>query len=283
MHTLPETAANHRFTLLCIGAHPDDCELQCSGTAAKFVARGARAVIVSVTDGRSGHHQMAPEAVAARRKLEAAAGARAIGAESRILGAPDGALEPTLEYRRRMITLVREVKPDLIMTNRPNDYHPDHRYTSLLVQDSAYMFMVPHVVPEVAALEYNPVILYWQDRFSYPREFRADIAVSVDEVYERKFAMLDSHESQVYEWLPWIDRYPEPVPPASDAAARREWLARFLASGRGPTTAERFRSRLAERYGTDAAAAVVHAEAFELCEYGAQPSRKELEAIFEGM
>lgn len=272
---------NNPLTILCIGAHPDDCEFSCSGTAAKFAAKGARIIITSVTDGRSGHHELPVGAVIEQRREESIAAAAVIGAESRNLGAPDGALEATLEYRYKVIRLVREIRPDLIITNRPNDYHPDHRYTSLLVQDSAYMFMVPHVVPEVQALEYNPIILYWGDTFTYPREIRPDIVVDIDDVLDTKRAMLAAHESQVYEWLPWIDRYPDPPP--SDVTVRGPWLKTYLSNRSGPTYAERFRERLCERYGEASGAKVVDAEVYELCEYGARPNLEDLELMFTGI
>lgn len=278
-----DNAPENQLTVLCIGAHPDDCEFQCSGTAAKLVARGDRVVLVSMTDGRSGHHEMTPADVVERRRGEAAAGAMVIGAESRVLDAPDGALEVTLERRYEIIRLVRELSPDLIVTNRPNDYHPDHRYTSLLIQDSAYMFMVPHVCPEVPALAFNPVILYWVDSFTHPREIRPDIAVDIDDIIDTKLDMLAAHESQVYEWLPWIEHYPKPVPPETDASGRRAWLREYYDARYRPSTADRFRGRLVERYGADRGGRVVEAEVFELCEYGAQPSHDELEAIFTGM
>lgn len=269
------------FTLLCIGAHPDDCEFQCSGLAAKCADAGARVVIVSVTDGRSGHHELSPDQVAAVRRGEHAAGAAVIGAEHRILGAPDGRLEADLDRRAEMIRLVREVAPDVVITNRPNDYHPDHRYTSLLVQDSAYMFMVPHVVPEVLALSYNPIILYWVDSFTYPREIRPDLVVDIDDVFETKLDMLAEHESQLFGWLPWVERYSEAPP--EEPTARREWLRRYYRSRYSPSTADRFRAPLVARYGADHGASVVEAETYEICEYGARPSDEELEGVFEGV
>ena len=271
------------MTVLCVGAHPDDCEFQCSGAAAKWAKRGDRVYYLSVTDGRSGHHLLAPQEVADRRRTEAQRAAAVIGAESRCLGAPDGALMPSLEYRYALIGMVREIKPDVIITNRPNDYHPDHRYTSLLVQDSAYMFMVPHVVPEVPALAYNPVILYSVDRFTFPREIRADVAISIDDVFETKLTMLAAHESQMFEWLPWIERYPDEPPPADRTEERKSWLETYYRRRHVPSTADRFRDSLTERYGRKDGLAVVEAEVFEICEYGTRQTGTDLESIFEGL
>jgi LmbE family N-acetylglucosaminyl deacetylase len=265
-------------TILCIGAHPDDCELRCSGTAALWAKAGNRVIVVSMTDGRSGHHIMKDEEIAERRRKEAAEAAALIGSESRVLDTRDGHLEPTLENRFRVIRLVRDVCPDVIITNRPNDYHPDHRYTSLLVQDSAYMFMVPHVVPEVPALTYNPVIFYWADRFQYPREFKPDIVIDIDPAMDTKLAMLNEHTSQMYEWLPWIDRIDKPVP--DDPAARLSWLLWYYQRRNRPSIADRFRDFLVKRYGPARGNSVKEAEAFELCEYGTRPDPKGLNDLF---
>ena len=271
------------MTILCIGAHPDDCEIQCSGAAIKWAKKGHRVVFASVTDGRSGHHRLAPEEVVKLRAIESARAVEVFGGESINLGLPDGALEPTLSNRSKIIRLVRELEPAIIITNRPNDYHPDHRYTSLLVQDSAYMFMVPHVVPEVSALGFNPLILYWRDPFTVPREIRPDVAIGIDDVFELKLEVLSRHESQFFDWLPWIERYAGPVPPADDTEARRNWIRRFYQSRYYPSTADRNRDALVRRYGTEKGNAVVEAEVFEISEYGGHPEAEELIAIFEGM
>jgi len=71
-----------------------------------------------------------------------------------------------------------------VIANRPNDYHPDHRYTSILVQDSAYMVTVPFFCPDVPAPKKNPVFLHASDGFQRPNPFRADVAVDTDDVIE---------------------------------------------------------------------------------------------------
>jgi LmbE family N-acetylglucosaminyl deacetylase len=267
-------------TVLCIGAHPDDCEFRCSGTAALFAKAGDRVIFLSMTDGSSGHQIMKAGEIVERRKHEAARAATLIGAESRILDTPDGCLEASLANRFRVIALVRQLRPDLLITNRPNDYHPDHRYTSILVQDSAYMFMVPNVVPDIPPLDYNPVILYWADTFKSPREFQCSVAVDIDPVFEFKLDMLHAHESQLYEWLPWVGRVPEPVPP--EPVAKRAWLRYYYGLRNSPPIADRFRGILVARYGSRRGLAVREAEAFELCEYGSRPTPGELERMFSG-
>ncbi|MBI4604591.1 MAG: PIG-L family deacetylase [Planctomycetes bacterium] len=266
--------------VLAIGAHPDDCEVAAGGTAALWRRRGDAVRFVSVTNGNAGHHTMAPAELAARRAAEAAQAAAVIGIEHEVLSNDDGRLEPTLKRRLEVIRLIRRFGPDLILTHRPNDYHPDHRYTATLVQDSAYLVTVPRICPETPHLRENPAIAYFHDRFKRPCPFVADIAVDVDPVMDLKWAMLHAHASQFYEWLPYNDGTAGSVPPPeAGERARREWLERRW----GPVleaVAGQCRERLMERYGPDHAADIEFAEAFELSELGARPDRARLEAMF---
>src|SRR5205085_2988336 len=161
--------------------------------------------------------------LARRRKAEAAASGAVIGAAYEVLDNHDGELLPTLDNRRQIIRLMRSFRPDLVLTHRPNDYHPDHRYTSQLVQDAAYMVTVPPIVADTPHLERNPVIAYLPDDFQKPYPFQPTVAVDVSGVVDRIAAMLHCHASQFYEWLPYNGGYADQVP-ASDGA-RLEWLA----------------------------------------------------------
>lgn len=250
--------------LLIIGAHPDDADYAAGGTAALYRQQGHIVRMISLTDGGAGHHEQAGLALVRRRRTEAAAAGAVIGADYWTLESPDGGLLPTLENRRTVIRLIREFRPDLILTHRPNDYHPDHRYTSQLVQDAAYMVTVPAVAPEVRHLERNPVIAYLPDEFERPYPLMPNVAVDVGPVLDRIVDMLNCHVSQFYEWLPYNQGVLE-VP--SDAVQRREWLKVQIAE-RLRRQADRFRDVLIEIYGKDKGARIECAEAFEPCEYG---------------
>lgn len=256
--------------ILVFGAHPDDCEYTCGGTAALWSRAGHQVKFVSVTDGRSGHHLIPPEELVAIRIREAAEAARVLGAESEVLGFPDGSLEPGLDVRREVIRIEREFQPDVVMTHRPNDYHPDHRYTSQVVQDAAFMVTVPHVCPEFPALHRNPAIFYLQDEFQKPSPFRPDAIVVIDEVLDKKVDALACHHSQVYEWLPWIDGR-KTVP--EDAGERRAWLTRWAAA-RGRHLRQRFSGQI----GPGEPADVI--EVFEACEYGGTLSPESFTDLF---
>src|SRR2546427_830922 len=78
----------------------------------------------------------------------------------------------------------------------PDDYHPDHRYTGILVQDAAYMVTVPFICPETPPMKSNPIFMYYTDRFMKPNPSQPDIAVSIDAVMDKKLDALAVMESQ---------------------------------------------------------------------------------------
>ena len=266
--------SGQKLRIIAFGAHPDDCESRAGGTAAKYAALGHAVKFVAVTNGDAGHQTEGGGVLGARRRSEAREAARRIGIEAEVLDNHDGELLPTLEVRRQIIRKIREWKADIVLAPRPNDYHPDHRYTGVLVQDAAYMVTVPNICPEVPALRKNPVFFYFQDNFQRPNAFRPDVVVGIDDVLDKKLDMLDAHVSQVYEWLPWHDEKLEEVP--KDPVARRKWLAK---GNYAATISESVREASKKWYG-DQAASIRHAEAFELCEYGRRPSPEELRMLF---
>jgi LmbE family N-acetylglucosaminyl deacetylase len=269
------TAQDNRIRVIAFGAHPDDCDIRMAGTAAQFAAMGHLVKFVAVTNGDAGHQSQGGGALAKRRRAEAQEAGRRLGiAEYEVLDNHDGELLPSLHVREQIIRRIRQWNADLVLAPRPNDYHPDHRYTGILVQDAAYMVVVPNVAPDTPPLEKNPVFLYFQDHFQRPNPFRPDIAVAIDDVFDKKIAALDAHVSQFYEWLPWVDRRLDEVP--KDPAERRKWLAQE----RGGRITPEVRKALEKWYGPERAAKVQYAEAFEICEYGRQPSDAEIRQLF---
>jgi LmbE family N-acetylglucosaminyl deacetylase len=267
-------AAQSPIHVIVIGAHPDDCDIGAAGTAAKFAALGHKVKFLSVTNGDAGHQSIGGGMLANRRRAEAAESAKRLGIESEVLDNHDGELLPTVDVRKQIIRRIREWNADLVIAPRPNDYHPDHRYTGILVQDAAYMVVVPNVVPDVPPLRKNPVFVYVQDRFQRPNPFRPDVAISIDDVFDKKVAALDAYVSQMYEWLPWVDGDLEKVP--ADPEARKKWAAERMRRPLTPAIA----ASLAKWYGADRAKQIHSAEAFEICEYGRQPSDDDLRKLF---
>jgi LmbE family N-acetylglucosaminyl deacetylase len=267
-------AQDGKIRVIAFGAHPDDCEIRASATAALFAQQGHAVKFVSVTNGDAGHQSMSGAALAQRRKGEAKEAARRLGIEYEVLNNHDGELLPTLEVRKEIIRQIRKWNADIVLAPRPNDYHPDHRYTGVLVQDAAYMVVVPDVTPEVPPLRKNPVFLYYEDNFQRPNPFRPDVAVSIDQVLDKKIAALDAFVSQFYEWLPWVDGKLADVP--KDLVERKAWLAKARDREIGPAV----RASLVKWYGPEKGNATKYYEAFEICEYGAQPNEARIRQLF---
>lgn len=273
-------ADDGKLRIVVFGAHPDDAEFKAGGVAAKWAKLGHHVKLCSVTNGDIGHWQMAGGPLAQRRTAESAEVAKKLGVTSQVLDIHDGELEPTLENRKKITKVIREWKADLVIAHRPWDYHPDHRYVGILVQDAAYMVTVPFFCPDVPHLKKNPVFMYSSDMFQKPYPFRADVAVSIDDTFDQKIEALHELASQVYEGgAVGNEEFVRSAPPANDVAGRKAWLKQKWAE-RHVKEADRFRGTLTELYGEEKAKAVKFVEAFELCEYGRRPTPGELKQLF---
>lgn len=213
--------------LLVLGAHPDDAEVFAGGLVVRHCQAGSSVRIVSVTDGRSGHYSIPPDELVAIRRQEAQAAGEHVGAEYVTLDFPDGALEPTLEVRAALIREIREFRPDLVITHRLNDYHPDHRAVGTAVQDASYMVTVPHVCSDIPALNSDPVVAYMCDLFTRPNPMRVDVLLDVSHEFDLTVQMAGCHASQFFEWLPYHDGVLDRVP--ADKNERHEWLCQRFA------------------------------------------------------
>lgn len=271
----PEAFSQEKpLKIIMIGAHPDDCDIKGGGTAALFVQMGHQVKFVSVTNGDAGHMKEGGGILAKRRMAEAKEAGRRLGVTYDVLDHHDGELLATLPIRLEIIRLIRDWDADVVISHRSNDYHPDHRYTAILVQDAAYMVGVPNIAPDTPPLRKNPVFLYFQDNFQKPYPFKADIAVDITSVLDKKIDAMDAHESQFYEWLPWIGNYAAEVP--TDKGERKAWLK----SKRTVAPNAAVNEALKTWYGESKAMQIKYAEAFEICEYGSQPSKEEVKRLF---
>jgi len=255
-----------QLRILIIGAHPDDADIKAGGTAAQWCSLGHVVQLVSLTNGQAGHQTQYGAGLAQRRKAEAQAAAAVIGAAYEVLDHPDGELDDRLEYRQQVILLIRGFRPDLILTHRLTDYHPDHRFTGQLVQDASYLLTVPGICPETPHLARSPVILYFSDAFKKPCCFEPHVVVDIGAQLDRLIEMLDCHKSQFYEWLPYNAGYLDQVP--SGETERRCWLKERIARRIQPL-ADRYRELLRRTYGPERGSRVEYIEAFEVSEYGA--------------
>jgi N-acetylglucosamine malate deacetylase 1 len=274
-----KACAEEPIRVIVFGAHPDDAEYKAGGVAAKWAKAGHHVKLVSVTNGDIGHWEMAGGPLAQRRTAESKTVAERLGVTYEVLDIHDGELMPTLENRRWITRLIRDWKADLVICHRPWDYHPDHRYVGILVQDAAYMVTVPFFCPDVEPLQKNPVFLYSSDRFQKPYPFSADIAVAIDDVFEQKVDALLALESQTFEGgANGSAAFTASNPGRDEPAKRRAWL-RQIWHDRNSKEAERYRSSLEKFYGA-AAASIRYAETFEICEFGRQPSDDEIRRLF---
>jgi N-acetylglucosamine malate deacetylase 1 len=272
-----EVPNDGKLRVVVFGAHPDDAELRAGGVGAKWAAAGHHVKFVSVTNGDIGHWDMAGGALANRRTAEVNKAAQILGIKTEVLDNHDGELLPTLEIRRQLTRVIREWKADIVIGHRPNDYHPDHRYVGVLMQDAAYMVTVPFFCPDTPYLTRNPVFLFSEDRFQKPNPFEPSVVVAIDDVIEKKLDAIDALESQFFEG--GANGNASLIP--ADAAAReqRKKQVRQGFAGRF-ASAQRFRTQLASWYGKEKSDAFKYAEAFEVCEYGRQPSKDDLKRLF---
>ncbi len=262
-----------KINVIVFGAHPDDCDNDVGGTAILFSKMGHNVKFVSLTNGDAGHQDKGGGELAKIRIAEAKEAGKRFGVEYAVLDNHDGELMPTLENRLKVIREIRKWNADIVIAPRPNDYHPDHRYTGILVQDAAYLVIVPNVAPDVPPLKNNPVFLYSEDGFQKPNPFEPDIAVSIDEVFDQKIYAMAAHESQFFEWLPWTSGKLDTVP--EDEESRLKFLADWRSYAPNDATLK----SLKKWYG-DSASSTKHAEGFEICEYGKQPSDEEIRMLF---
>lgn len=257
------------YRFLVIGAHPDDSDLLAGGLAMKMLRKGHEVFFLSATDGSAGHHAMSREELLACRAGGSARAGEVLGLTYETLPIPDGELTADLSHRSMLMKRIREIAPDVILTHRTCDYHPDHRACGQLVMDCSYLVGVPLVCPETPALRKAPVILSLWDRFQNPMPFRADLCVPIDDVVERKIEATLCHVSQFYEWLPWVG-HQEDVLSAQTFAEKTERLHKRLH--------ERF-SMPAKLYADKLPEGTKYAEAFEWNEYGGELTDELIEVM----
>jgi LmbE family N-acetylglucosaminyl deacetylase len=269
-----------KLRIIAFGAHPDDCELREGGAAAKWAALGHHVKFVSCTNGDIGHWNMAGGPLALRRAGEVKQTSQLLGISHEVLDIHDGELMVTMENRRTICRLIREWKADVVISHRPNDYHPDHRYVGVLVQDAAYMVAVPHFCPDTPPLKANPVFLYASDNFQKPYRFKPDIVVAIDDVIETKFDALHELESQTYEGGALGSEEEFRLVPKGDAERKKWFREKHYWSKRDADVADQYRDALVERYGPEKGKQVKHAEAFEVCEYGRRVNEAQIKKLF---
>ncbi len=268
--------SERKMRVLSIGAHPDDADTSAGGLLTKLYRKGWEVRLLSVTDGSAGtyHKELAGKPLALQRRAEAAASGRLLGARYDVLDYPDGRLEVTLAAREELIRYIRMFSPDLIITNRLNDYHADHRNTAQLVQDASFLLTVPTICPETPYMDHMPVVLYWHDSFKKPYPFEPDVIVPIDEYLENLVQHASCHECQYFDWMYWPD-HPERIswPREKQVQHLRDRYDRLFSGQRAEYDAV-----VRKKFG-EQADAIGHIEVFEISEYGEEPSREFLDIL----
>jgi LmbE family N-acetylglucosaminyl deacetylase len=263
---LVANSQSNTLRVIVFGAHPDDCDLEAGGIAIKYAKMGHKVKFVSMTNGDAGHQSQGGGALAKRRMAEAQEAGRRFGVEYTVLDNHDGELMPTLENRLKVIREIRNWNADIVITHPSNDYHPDHRYTSLLVQDASFMVLVPNVAPDTPPLKKNPVF-FWSNTTD------PDIAIDIDNVADQKLYAAAAHVSQFFEWLPWLDGTLDKVP------AGQEERLKFMRIWLSPPT-QAMRECLKKWYNEPQASKIINAESFKLADYSRKPDHEEMLKLF---
>ena len=263
---------------LVFGAHPDDADIRFGGSAIKLIKAGHEVKFVSLANGCCGHLTQSGKELADRRYAETRAAAKLIGlAEYEVWqDRPDCELEATVANRRRVIRIIRNFAPDVVLGPRLCDYHADHRAAGQLVQDAAYLTMVPQYCADTPIPAENPVFGCVWDSFTDPRPFRTDAAVAIDEVMEEKCRLLDCQVSQFYEWLAWEHKVTIDLNTIT-WAEKRAYLEKYWGA-RYERAANDARQVLIETYG-EAGKSVRYAECFEFSPYGRKVTVEEFRKL----
>lgn len=272
-----QQATNAPLRIIAFGAHPDDNELKASGVAAMWAAQGHKVKFVAMTNGDIGHFSEAGGPLANRRLLEVQECAKLLGIETEVLDIHDGELEPTLENRKKVARLIREWQADIVLCHRPYDYHPDHRYVGVLVQDAAVVVVAPFFVPNTPPVKRNPVFLYYSDAFQKPYPFEPTMVIGIDSVADKKWNCVTAMPSQFGDVHSWQASTLPNVP--KEDSLRQAYLLNLFKQ-RNADIANKYRTRLIELYGKEKGSKIKYAEAFELCQYGRQPDMEELKRLF---
>lgn len=186
------------MNILAIGAHPDDVEISCGGTLAKYAKQGHKVFTATATNGNIGSATLPMDEIARIRKEEARRAAAHIGAEYICLDYDDEMFYEDKAARLAFIDLVRYCKADVILTHNPEDYNPDHELTSKIINDIAVMIPIAKIQTKNKPYDKIPIIAYFESANGLgfvPTEY-----VDISDVIEIKMAMCAEHKSQV-QWM----------------------------------------------------------------------------------
>ncbi len=274
LHAQEGKVLKKRVIIIC--AHPDDAEITSGGTSVLLSRLGYELKFVSVTNGNKGYYSGTQNEIAQRRYKEVQEVKSRLNCEYEILDNNDGELEADLKNRMKIIRLIREWKADIVITHPPYDYHPDHRYTSLLVQDASFLVNVPHVLPDIPALDQSPLFLYTRGRYMNPIKPGPDITIDIASVAKEKAYLIDAHVSQVYEFLPWINKSKVYIPETDEG--RLDYILKEYVLKRGRV--QQYDKDVVQKWYGSKSTNVKIIEAFEICEFGRSVDDNAIRELF---
>lgn len=265
------------LNIIAIGAHPDDCDSKFGGTAALYAKMGHNVKFLALTNGDAAHQTMGGGALGKRRRSEALEAGKILGVTYDVLDHHEGELIPSVHIRQQVIRKIREWNADIVLSLRPSNYDADHRNAGVLVQDAASLVVVPNITPDTPALKKSPVFLYMNDHFKKPYPFSKDISVIIDKVIDQKVRGMAAHESQMFEWLPWLNgTHLDFVPKGKEE--RINWLtSRWVKDN---SWDQKELNVILKWYPSAIPSKVKQVEFFEICEFGAQPTEEEIKLLF---
>lgn len=187
------------MNVLAIGCHPDDLEISCFGTLARYVREGHQVTACHITNGDLGHVEILPDKLRDIRNREAELAGEVIGAKVVTLDISDLSVDSMQDsLNREMVRIMREAKPDLIISHAPQDYMRDHIEAGAMAFKASFHASVKHKYPEYTATG-QVVPIYYMDTLAgvdfLPTEY-----VDISEVIELKLEALACHESQIV-WM----------------------------------------------------------------------------------
>ncbi|MCE5345307.1 MAG: PIG-L family deacetylase [Bacteroidales bacterium] len=188
------------MNVLAVGCHPDDLEIGCGGTLALYAKQGHNVFMCHVANGDKGHAVIMPEELGKMRTFEAEASGAILGAKNVFnINVPDLYVNSHDEKQvNDVVEIIREVRPDIIITHSPDDYMRDHVETSLLVFNASFSSSIPHY--DTKSKPFSLIApLYYMDTLAgvgfLPEEY-----TDITDTIETKLEALDKHESQI-KWM----------------------------------------------------------------------------------
>ena len=181
--------------VLAIVAHPDDMEFYCAGTLLKCKARGDEVFVCTINNGNMGHLEIMPDELAEIRRAESQKSCDLAGFT--YLSCDIGDLcsyYQSKEHKDKLVDVIRQANPDLMIIHDPEDYMTDHVAASKLAFDAAFMATVPHYITNYPAIDEFCPIYYMANGAGI--NFMPTEYVDLTEFYEKKLEMLHCHQSQ---------------------------------------------------------------------------------------